>query len=182
MYTEKLLSDFKEGDQQAFRYYYNLFYDSICLFGYRILKDEECAKDIAQEVFVNLWQARHTLQSVLHLKMFLYRSMRHRCINYIKMKKLEQKFQNNHPLLETEESFYETVIEEEIFRFIREKINQLPDEQRKVILMHLEGKNNIEIATLLQISVNTVKTHKARARHYLRIQLKDLLYSFLFLG
>ena len=163
-------------------HYYNLFYDSICLFGNRFLKDEECAKDIAQEVFVNLWKARHTLQSVLHLKMFLYRSMRHRCINYIKMKKLEQKLSAQLPLLETEESFFEIVIEEEIFRFIREKINQLPDEQRKVILMHLEGKNNIEIATLMQISINTVKTHKARARHYLRMQLKDLLYSCFILG
>ena len=39
-------------------------------------------------------------------------------------------------------------------------IEKLPEEQRKVVYFHMEGKNNFEIAEIMQISVNTVKTHK----------------------
>ena len=74
------------------------------------------------------------------------------------------------------------VVEEEVYRLVMKEIDELPSEQRKVILMHLEGKNNIEIAEIMHISVNTVRTHKARARQALKTKLNNLFIISIILG
>lgn len=70
--------------------------------------------------------------------------------------------------MEEEGGFEDTVLEEEVHRIVAQEIEKLPEEQRKVVYFHMEGKNNLEIAEIMQISVNTVKTHKARARKTLK--------------
>ena len=179
---ENRLTSFREGHEETFRYYYEMYYDSLCIFGTRMLKEEEVAIDIVQDVFVNLWKAKETIESGLHLKMFIYQSMRHRCLNYIRIKKLEEKYQNECKLLASEEGFADMVVEEEVYRLVMKEIDELPSEQRKVILMHLEGKNNIEIAEIMHISVNTVRTHKARARQALKTKLNNLFIISIILG
>ena len=179
---EDKLAAFKEGDEEAFRYYYEMYYHALCLFAMRMVKEEDDVLDIAQDVFVNLWKARETIESLLHLKMYLYQSMRHRCLNYMRVKKLEETYCHDYVLLESEEGFGNAVVEEEVHRLVMEEIEQLPLEQRRVIMLHLEGKNNIEIAEILKVSVNTVKTHKARARQQLKTKLKDLFVVLIVLG
>ena len=169
---------FKEGDEDAFRFYYEMYYHALCLFGIRMVKEEDDVLDIVQDVFVNLWKARETIESLVHMRMYLYQSMRHRCLNYMRVKKLEETYCHEYALLESEEGFGDAVVEEEVM----EEIEQLPLEQRRVIMLHLEGKNNIEIAEILKVSVNTVKTHKARARQQLKTKLKDLFVMTFVLG
>lgn len=176
------LDSFRKGDEEAFRYYYEMYYDALCLFGIRILKEESVASDIAQDVFVNLWKARESIESPLHLKMYVYQSMRHRCLNYIRVKKLEEHYRNECMMLESEGGFGDMVVEEEVYRLVMSEIEQLPPEQYKVITMHLDGKNNVEIAKMLDVSVNTVKTHKARARQQLKVKLNDLFMISFVLG
>ncbi|WP_255302010.1 RNA polymerase sigma factor [Butyricimonas sp. Marseille-P3923] len=180
--SEEMLGPFKKGDGSAFRYYYEMYYDSLCLFGMRMLKEEEVALDIAQDVFVNLWKAREGIESELHLKMYVYQSMRHRCLNYIRVKRLEANYRDEYMMLTSEGEFVNAVVEEEVYRLVMQEIDALPHEQRRVLLMHLEGKNNIEIAEIMKVTVNTVKTHKARARQQLRIKLNDLFIISVILG
>ena len=179
---DSTLIAFIQGDERAFHHYYVTYYDALCLFATRIIKDEEICRDIAQNVFINLWKARGTIESELHLKMYLYQSMRHRCMNYLKSLQLEEKYRYEYRLLESEEDYRNMVVEEEVHRLVMEEINLLPEEQRRVILLHLEGKRNIEIAEAMEISVNTVKTHKARARQQLKVKLKDLFFVALAIG
>ena len=173
---------FKEGDEDAFRFYYEMYYHALCLFGIRMVKEEDDVLDIAQDVFVNLWKARETIESLVHMRMYLYQSMRHRCLNYMRVKKLEEMYCHEYALLESEEGFGDAVVEEEVHRMVMEETEQLPLEQRRVIILHLEGKTNIEIAEILKVSVNTVKTHKARARQQLKTKLKDLFVMTFVLG
>lgn len=182
MFSPKILENFKRGDESAFRYYYEMYYPALCLFGIRMVKEEDDVLDIVQDVFVNLWKARETIESLVHMRMYLYQSMRHRCLNYMRVKKLEETYCHEYALLESEEGFGDAVVEEEIHRSVMEEIEQLPPEQRRVIMWHLEGKNNIEIAEILKVSVNTVKTHKARARQQLKTKLKDLFVMTFVLG
>ena len=182
MFSPKILENFKRGDESAFRYYYEMYYPALCLFGIRMVKEEDDVLDIVQDVFVNLWKARETIESLVHMRMYLYQSMRHRCLNYMRVKKLEETYCHEYALLESEEGFGDAVVEEEIHRLVMEEIEQLPPEQRRVIMWHLEGKNTIEIAEILKVSVNTVKTHKARARQQLKTKLKDLFVMTFVLG
>ena len=55
-------------------------------------------------------------------------------------------------------------------------MNALPPKSQKIIKMHLDGKQNKEIAETLNISVNSVKTLKYNALSSLKLSLKDYFY------
>lgn len=171
---------FHAGSECAFRFFYDRYYHALCLCVYKILKDEQCVHDIVQEAFISLWKNRETLRSELHLKMFLYQVVRHRCLDYLKNKRVHERYALEYLAVENEECYTNEVIEQEVHRIIIQEIEQLPQEQKRVVLLHLEGKDNTEIAEIMQISVNTVKTHKARARKSLKLKLDHLLVFILF--
>ena len=75
----------------------------------------------------------------------------------------------------SEENFY-SVVREELFRKLRELIDRLPEERKKIMLMSLEGKSGEEIACDLNITIHTVKQQKYRAYKFLREQLGQ--YTF----
>lgn len=54
MFSPKILENFKRGDESAFRYYYEMYYPALCLFGIRMVKEEDDVLDIVHDVFVNL--------------------------------------------------------------------------------------------------------------------------------
>lgn len=57
---------------------------------------------------------------------------------------------------------------------LREKLGELPDKQREVVVKcFMEGKMYKEVAGELGISLNTVKTHLQRALKFLRDELQD---------
>ena len=62
------------------------------------------------------------------------------------------------------------------YRIIDDAVNALPTQSKKIIKMHLEGKQNKEIAETLNISVNSVKTLKYNALYTLKHSLKDYFY------
>ena len=179
MGNDFLFTRIKQGDEKALEKFTKENYLFFCALANRYVNDVQEAEDIVQDVFVNLWKARETIESLVHMRMYLYQSMRHRCLNYMRVKKLEETYCHEYALLESEEGFGDAVVEEEIHRLVMEEIEQLPPEQRRVIMWHLEGKNNIEIAEILKVSVNTVKTHKSRGFKSLRSKLQDSVCLFL---
>lgn len=80
-------------------------------------------------------------------------------------------FQRMYYIEDISENEEQIRIEEEYYRMVHHMIASLPRERREVMLLTLEGKKNEEIATELDISVNTVKTLKKRAYSYLRERL-----------
>lgn len=77
-----------------------------------------------------------------------------------------------------DEQFAKTV-QEELIRQIYVFIEELPEERKKIILLSLKGHSGNEIAEILGISINTVKTQKNRCFKYLREKLKDSVLLFL---
>lgn len=128
------LTLFKQGNEYAFQCYYEQYYHALCLWVLRMIRDEREMHDMVQEAFVTLWQNRGTIESELHLKMFLYQVVRNRCINYLKNKKVEEKYVREY--LKTEEELFESsVLEEELHRIIIQEIERLPEEQKKVVYL-----------------------------------------------
>lgn len=173
---------FRTGSETSFRFFYDRYYHALCLCVHKILKDKQCVHDIVQEAFITLWRDREMLQSELHLRMFLYQIVRHRCLDYLKNKRVQEKYIREYLMVESEEDYTNEVIEQEVHRIVIQEIEQLPEEQKRVVLLHLEGKDNAEIAEIMHISVNTVKTHKARARKTLRAKLDHLMFFVVLFG
>lgn len=137
-------------------------------FGLRIIPEMETVRDIVQEVFISLWDRQETVKSEEHAKSFVYTSIHNRLMNVLRSRKVV----NHHALKMREQydegSFRDMVIESEMYEFLCRRIESLPPMQQKVIWLHAEGLSNEEIAQRLGITVNTVLTHKQRAKNTLK--------------
>ncbi len=118
------------------------------------------AKDIAQEVIIRFWEhpERDKITSVSD---FLFIMTRNASLNYLRGRKREEKrYLNILSELEKEQEFFNILVEEEHNQLLISAINKLPKENARIIRYALSGFNNKEIANLLGISVNTVKSIK----------------------
>jgi RNA polymerase sigma-70 factor (family 1) len=166
---------FKEGKSKAFEKIFSAFSPALCAFANSYVHEKQLSEDFVQEVFINLWNYRTKIDDLLSLKSFLYTSVRNKCLNHLKHRKVEHKYQEiTIKELESDAFYSDHVIEEETHRLIYNTINELPAGCKEILLLSMNGLTNPEIAEDLHISVNTVKTQKAIAYKYLRIKLKDI--------
>ena len=158
------------------RQYVKLFYH----FASRYIDDMEVVRDIVQEAFIVVWQRLDEFKEEEHIKAFIYKTIRNRSINYLRDKQVEQRNREKLWKLQDQQDFRNTAIEEEVYDYLCRKIEMLPTMQQKVLWLHVDGLSNEEIARELNITVNTVLTHKQRARAILREYLDKSANILLF--
>ena len=150
------------------------YYGSLCYFASRFLKDEEVIEDLVQDVFITLLE-KMLFQSEVHLKNFLYLSIRNSCLNYIRSTRSKDRYIASLAYEEQAENFEESIILTEIHRELAAAVEKLPEECRKVFqLCYFQGLDNESAAQELGLSVNTVKAQKARGKKILKENLKDI--------
>lgn len=145
-----------------FDLFYKTFFNPLCSFIERVTGDKGEVADLAQDVFLKVYERWNEFETFENAKAFLYIAARNLCMDHLKHRKAEENYiahymENNR--LETSE-FLKEVIRQETFRILHEGIDRLPEQTRQVILLSMEGKQNDETAKELGISVNTVKTLK----------------------
>lgn len=155
----------RKGNVPAFSEIFNKYYLPLYQFAGRFINDAQKAEDVVQEVFVKLWTNRKDLRITSSLKSYLYVSVKNNAINFIRKEKrlqFTEDFHVNHSQsLTTPE---EQVIEDELVNAVHKAIVRLPRQCRLVYLMkRYDGLNYQEIAEILNISINTVKTQMKRA-------------------
>lgn len=156
--------------------YVKLFYH----FASRYIDDMEVVRDIVQEAFIVAWQRLDEFKEEEHIKAFIYKTIRNRSINYLRDKQVEQRNREKLWKLQDQQDFRNAAIEEEVYDYLCRKIEMLPPMQQKVLWLHVDGLSNEEIARELNITVNTVLTHKQRARAILREYLDKSANILLF--
>lgn len=133
---------------------------------YHLLDDRPSAEDVAQEVFLQLYSNFDSLESPEHIQYWLRRTTAHRAIDYGR--------RNNHhrhaalddvaePAVNTAES--DPMLE----RRLRRVVGSLPESARMVVVLRFqEDLGPEEIANVLGMPVNTVKSQLHRALAILR--------------
>lgn len=167
------------GDPKALKLFFDGFYPSVCVYAIRFIKQSDVAEDIAQDAFVQFWKIRDHFTSIRKIRAFIYTTVRNACINHLKQKKTREDILAHNPIIE--ELSYELLIEEEVYRLLDAAIQQLPNRTREIILLALQGHNNTEIAEILGVSINTIKTLKKNAYVDLRHMLSNQAYLFFLL-
>lgn len=184
--TEKILSLYKRDEKAAMQLLFDVYYEPLLLYCYRMIHNTEGAEDIVQECFVHLWVSRRLENFKGELDRFMFQAVKFRAINYIRdQHRRDQMYDKLCP-----EEYVQSVFprEEEAGREIELlycTINSLPDECRKIFLMAcLDDMKYQEIADALQVSINTVKTQMKIALRFLRERLSKESFSsiLLFLG
>jgi RNA polymerase sigma-70 factor (ECF subfamily) len=167
----------RAGDALAFRKLYDAYAESLLDYALSIVRDVSVSEDIVQVIFVNVWKNRSRLNPQLSLKSYLYKSVRNQALKIIRHEKVEQGAQENiRSLYYVPESKEDESAKIEQTAALNRAIEQLPERCRLILLMSkYDGLSYAEIAAVLDISVNTVKTQMGRAftaiRHALRPHL-----------
>jgi RNA polymerase sigma-70 factor (ECF subfamily) len=163
-----------EGFERLFRAHYS----RLCSYANLFLNDPEAAEDVVQEVFFKLWKNREVVTIHTTLKSYLFRSVRNGCLNLIEHVTVRETYKAYHEedIREAENKMVDEAIVTELEMKIRESIDLLPEERRKIFVMsRFDGLKYREIAEKLNISVKTVENQMYQALRFLREKLVDYL-------
>jgi RNA polymerase sigma-70 factor (ECF subfamily) len=177
--TNEFLVDFNKRNKKAFKKVFDHYYAPLCYFAIRYVNDSDEVKDLVQNVFVNVWNKNNlSFINAQSLNSYLYSSVRNTCINYIRQKKLHRE-KNEEIILETqiENEFLQAKLENEVMTEIFKAIDELPEKCSLIFkYSYLYGMSNQQIADKLNISINTIKTQKMRAKKILKEKLKNVFH------
>lgn len=175
------LNKLNARNHEAFQLLFKEHFQDIAYYAGKILKDPDIAEDIAQDVFIRLWEKENHFENYLALKSYLYLSARNNCLNYIKHHNIVLEHAQNNTPEETDERTWDTIVETEIISLLSDYIHQLPTECAKIMELVMQGYNSTEIATLTGASSSTVRTQKQRGITLLKKIVSPELYSLLLL-
>jgi RNA polymerase sigma-70 factor (ECF subfamily) len=141
--------------------------------------DAGLAEDLVQEAYLNCWKARMSFSDEQVAKCYLYTSVRNACLNHQRHQKVVKKYEASAlPEDITSSGIIEDIVRAEVLGEMHAAIQGLPEGARNVLkLAFFESLRNDEIAERLGVSVNTVKTQKARALQLLRLRLHPLIFA-----
>lgn len=170
----QLLNAISSGEESAFRYLFDVYYQLLVGFAYRYLNDLDSARNVVQDVIVGLYDKRESIQIHTSLKAHLYQSVRNRALNVIKREKMQRDHHNRIMEEEKDMSYDEdNLAVSELEGRIAKVVNELPFQCQRIYLMsRQEGLSNSDIAKDLDISKRTVETQISKALKKIR---QDLL-------
>ncbi len=187
---ERLVERLKRQDEAAFNELVRLYQGRIYRLVFRMLGDRGEAEDLAQEVFVTVFKSIHSFRGDAKLSTWMYRVATNHCKNRLKYlgrraRGHKQEFDEIADAHKLESATMNTSVRlpgpdevatgKETERFIRIALTELPDEQRRlVILRDIENLTYDEIQKLTGLAAGTVKSRLHRARLALARRVREL--------
>ena len=180
MTIERKLNPAGSMDKYSFEELFREYFPPLMLFARKILVDEDDAREVVHNVFINLWEKREEIDLSVSLKSYLFTSVHNRSLNVIRDRK---KFSSEEVPEMAGEWDVSTQIESmELEEKIRETIDALPEKCREIFEMNrFDGLKYSEIATKLGISVKTVENQMSKALKILREKLMRYMTLLLWL-
>jgi RNA polymerase sigma-70 factor, ECF subfamily len=170
MTVEKRLRPEGRLDNGSFEKLFRDYFAPLMTFARKFLPDEDDAREVVHQVFINLWEKREEVDLSISLKSYLYTSVHNRSLNAIRDRK---KFSSEEvPDLAGEGDASTRIESMELEQKVREAIDSLPEKCREVFeLNRFEGLKYAQIAEKLGISVKTVENQMTKALKILREKL-----------
>ena len=150
------------GDKEAFESIYLHSVDNLIVFLKILLHNQQDAEEVVQDVFTYLWEHKESIDPKKNFKGYLYTMARNAAFMHIRRRRMGEKYYN-HKMNATPdfvESPEDMVISNELRLLINIYVNNMPGQRRRVYeLSRVKGKSDAEIASELNISITTVRTH-----------------------
>ncbi|WGQ08880.1 RNA polymerase sigma-70 factor [Pedobacter gandavensis] len=172
----------KKGDLIAFNEIYGRFQGLLYIYACKIVKNNDDAEDIVQEVFLYLWDKRFTITINNSISVYLYKAVQYKFMNLLDHKKVRSDYNESlNKFIDQGEFITDFHIRQKEFsKIIEQEIAALPEKMREIF--ELSRKANLsrkEIAEKLNLSEKTVKNQINNALKILRSRLT--LFAFLLL-
>jgi len=154
--------------KEAFYELYHIYAESALRTAIAITRNHEIAKDAVQETFIRIYHHRDHYDPNKSFEPWFYRILINECNRLLK--KESKLLKLNQPLSEKEYQLSTSV--EEDYSDLYQVLQALKDLYRiPIILKYLQGFSEKEIATILKLNRNTVKTRLRKGREQLKKKL-----------
>jgi len=166
-----ILAQLKEGSERAFHQIYSLYSERIYGRLIKLLKDEDVADSVLQDVFLRIWERRDKIDPEQPFKAYLYKIAEN--FVYDHFRKVARDLRLQVRLRQMTSELY-VHIEEDIFkkeneRLIQHALEKLQTQRRKIFqLCKIDGKSYHEASELLGISESTISNQLVKATKSIR--------------
>ena len=183
--SEDLMDRIAKGDHEAFEILVNRHQASILNLIYRFIGDRTQAKDLAQEVFLQVWQAAKNYEPKAKFTTWIYRIATNLCLNELKSARRKKwvsffrshednEYSMEQSLPDDSPSAEDLLLTRERSRQISDALQSLPANQRMaLVLKRYDDLSYEEIARIMDCSVSAVESLLVRAKRTLQEKLTN---------
>ncbi len=157
-----------KGDKRAYLLLYEDFFSALCNFVISFGLSSEEAKDIVQETFCKLNGNQSIPKGMNSFRAYLYASVRNRSLNYLRDEKRRRAHESVYTSLLDDMLIFDKIAENELYRQMRMFLMEMPPQCRNIFKRVLNGDTSEKIAVDLNISVETVKTQRKKAKRIIK--------------
>ena len=145
----------------TFKQLYTDYFQAVWGFCNTYLKDREQSMDVTQETFFKLYERLNDSYTKQNAIAFIYITAKNICMDILRHNKFKlEDAEQLKEVLPSNDSFLDEIASQEMIRCIRSAIDQLTGRSLEIANLSLDGKSNQEIADMLGISINSVKSLK----------------------
>ena len=187
---EKLLKSLRNGEDSAYEILVRSYGPQVMAIANRYLRSEADAADCFQDTFVAVFQSINSFQKRSSIRHWVRGVAVNQCLMKLRkrQRRREESIEHMLPMFDEygkrvevaspreKSGIGDSLDVEQVRQIVRESIDRLPENYRLVLLLRdIDGYSTNEVASLVGIKVNAVKTRLHRARSALKFLLEPVL-------
>lgn len=163
---QQLLDQLSQGNESSFNALYKAYSRPLFIRVFNMIKSEDDAREIIQELFIKLWENRSSINTIKSFQSYIFAIANNLVYNHFRKISHDQALIQK--LLHNTADHYldgqELLENKEAAAIFQKAINQLTPQSKQVFqLCKLEGKSHKEVALIMGISMPTVNSHMTNA-------------------
>ncbi len=172
----------KNSDSKALGFLYDKYVDKLFTAAIHTTNNRELAKDSVQEVFIEIWNYRHTISNIQYSQSYLTKVLRSILLKKLKKENPSHQYQLQESFISPEQNIESIIIsrdaDKEKKKKLKDAIAKLTIRQKQVLELHFsEGLSYEQIAEKLRINYQSVNNLAFRSI----LRLRNLMFSFIFI-
>jgi RNA polymerase sigma-70 factor, ECF subfamily len=172
----RIIKRIRNGDIGQFESLFRSSYVSLVRYAKTLIKDQDTAEEIVQDLFFRLWQDRQKIKIESSLNGYLFRAVHNKCLHWINHQKVIERHENEIEFQRSEN--HDNPDDILNYKELQEKIvlilERLPERCGKIFCMNrFEGMKYSEIAEKLSLSLKTIEANMGRALKEFRKALTE---------
>ncbi|MHA4843433.1 RNA polymerase sigma-70 factor [Flavitalea antarctica] len=167
-----------ETGEQAFEQVFKANFKNLHAYACTIIRDDIMAEEIVQNVFCRLWEKKSRVEIQVSLTAYLYRSVYHESLNYLKHLKVRAAYSSyaQSQMRNATDHAEKKILLGDLESRLNQALSELPEQCRTIFQMsRFEELKYQEIADRMGLSIKTIENQMGKALKLLRLKLVDFL-------
>lgn len=170
------LANLRNGSTQVLNEIFVEHHAKLCTIAYRVLRDQDAAKDVVQQVFLKIWEKRTSLDITSSIEAYLKRAVFNTSLNTLEKQKRTRINPGENIIQSIGDDVSDLHTYNELELRAKAAIDKLPPRTRAVFtLIRTEDMSYKEVAESLSISIKAVEKEMMKALRILREMLQEYL-------